>query len=175
MPVASLPSTDGRRLCLHFIPGLLLLPRRSRSYFWLMTSTKAELLRQVFDTTGRSVDVHLIASAEKIITFLHGQHEFAGRVLPDLILLDYRLPGNNGHVLSMLKGDPDLRSIPVIALCRSDALEDIKAVYDQHVNCCIVKPLRQEDLTEAVTAALCFWIDVALTVRPARTTRHETE
>ena len=37
-----------------------------------------------------------------------------------LVFLDYRMPSNGGRVLSILKGDPDLRVIPVVVLTGRD-------------------------------------------------------
>lgn len=48
-----------------------------------------------------------------------GSHglDMAARHRPDLVLLDIQLPGMDGHaVLSALKNDPELRSIPVVAV-----------------------------------------------------------
>ena len=48
---------------------------------------------------------------------------------PDLVLLDLNLPRRDGReVLRDIKGDPELRRIPVVVLTTSDAEEDVLAV-----------------------------------------------
>ena len=139
---------------------------------------EGELLRRAFALTPRLVDVHLIASPEKAIAFLYSQDGLHTQPRPDLILLDYLMPSEGGHVLSMLKGDPDLRIIPVIAMCRSHSPEEIRAIYDRHANCCILKPTHVEDLTQALETALLFWMEIALTIHkvpPSRVSRTTEE
>jgi len=74
------------------------------------------------------------------------------------------MPSNGGRVLSMLKGDPDLRMIPVIAFSQWASTQDISEIYDRHANCCISKVTAAADLTQSVRTALNFWIDVAVLV-----------
>ena len=43
--------------------------------------------------------------------------ELAGRVRPDLILLDIQLPGMDGYTVARaMKGDPRLRTVPIVAV-----------------------------------------------------------
>lgn len=81
---------------------------------------------------------------------------------PDLILLDLNMPRMRGdEVLRELKGDPDLRRIPVIVLTTSKAGPDVAACYDLHANCYVAKPLRLEDFVEVMSAIWRFWFGVA--------------
>src|SRR5262245_20492499 len=61
---------------------------------------------------------------------------------PDLILLDLNLPKVSGpEILELVKGDPQLRRIPVVVLTTSSAEEDIVHTYDRHANAYITKPV----------------------------------
>jgi CheY-like chemotaxis protein len=63
-------------------------------------------------------------------------------IRPDLILLDLNLPRVDGReVLSEIKSDPDLRSIPVVVLTTSQADEDIVRSYNLHANAYVTKPV----------------------------------
>jgi CheY-like chemotaxis protein len=63
-------------------------------------------------------------------------------VRPDLILLDLNLPRVDGReVLQEIKGDPDLRRIPVVVLTTSQADEDIVRSYNLHANAYVTKPV----------------------------------
>jgi len=89
--------------------------------------------------------------------------------LPGLILLDLNLPRVDGReVLSRIKGDPDLKRIPVIVLTTSTREEDVVRTYDLGVNTFISKPVRFEDFIKVVTAIQEYWIVIA-TLPPATT------
>lgn len=60
---------------------------------------------------------------------------------PDLLLLDLRMPGRDGHeVLEELKADPALRRIPVAVLTSSDRDEDLARSYGLGGNHFLTKP-----------------------------------
>ena len=60
---------------------------------------------------------------------------------PDLLLLDLKMPGRSGHeVLQKVKGDPQLRRIPVAVLTSSDRDEDVARSYGLGGNHFITKP-----------------------------------
>jgi len=66
---------------------------------------------------------------------------------PDLILLDLKMPGRTGHeVLQMVKGDEDLRRIPVAVLTSSDRDEDMARSYGLGGNHFITKPEDPQEL-----------------------------
>jgi two-component system, chemotaxis family, response regulator Rcp1 len=80
---------------------------------------------------------------------------------PDLILLDLNLPRKSGlQVLAEIKGDPDLRRIPVAVLTSSRAERDILASYDLHANCYITKPVDLDRFISAVQAIEEFWFTI---------------
>ena len=128
---------------------------------------EAKLLGRLFELPG--LIVHTVSTPEEAIRFLYKDGEFASVPAPHLVFLDYRMPSNGGRVLSILKGDPDLRIIPVVALSVAASEEDIGEIYGRHANCCINKPTHASDLTQAIRNALAFWMDVALVRRHAIT------
>jgi CheY-like chemotaxis protein len=84
---------------------------------------------------------------------------------PDLILLDLNLPGLDGcQVLSQIKGDPDLRIIPVIVLTTSQRDEDVLQTYQAGANTYIPKPAEYASYCELVATLRDYWIDTALKV-----------
>ena len=95
-------------------------------------------------------------------------HDFGGALkmlegagpgcLPDLVLLDLHMPGQNGlHLLERMKTDDRLRRLPIIVLSTSAAPSDIAAAYRLHANCYIVKPIDLDDFTAKIRLALDFW------------------
>ena len=74
---------------------------------------------------------------------------------PDLLLLDLNMPGRAGHeVLAHLKGDPDLRSVPVAVLTSSDRQEDMARSYGLGGNHFITKPPNPAELERRLRALM---------------------
>ena len=68
--------------------------------------------------------------------------DYADAVRPDLILLDLNLPRMDGReVLSEIKSDPRLKTIPVVVLTTSRAEQDVLRSYELQANCYITKPV----------------------------------
>jgi two-component system, cell cycle response regulator len=73
----------------------------------------------------------------------------ARREKPDLILLDVTMPVMDGvDMLSQLKSDPDLKSIPVVMLTAEAGRENILKIAKIGVRDYIVKPFKEEVLVE---------------------------
>jgi CheY-like chemotaxis protein len=71
---------------------------------------------------------------------------------PDLILMDYHIPGKDGITLTAeIKSDPILRNIPIIAISADIYSNDdfIEAGCDSFLR----KPLRKTKLTRAIAEA----------------------
>ncbi len=67
--------------------------------------------------------------------------EVVDRERPDLVLLDLRMPGRDGHeVLEYLKDHPELRTIPVAVLTSSDRDDDLAKSYGLGGNHFLTKP-----------------------------------
>lgn len=93
--------------------------------------------------------------------YLWREGEYADAPRPDLILLDLHMPRMNGQeVLAEVKGDPDLRRIPVVMMTGSSEERDIMAAYNQHVNSYVVKPVDLEQFIAAVRSIEHFWFTV---------------
>jgi len=97
-----------------------------------------ELARDVLQTAGYIV---LEArTAEEGVTL-------AGAVVPDLILLDIRLPGMNGlDAVRSLKRDLRTRSIPVVALTAQAMRGDQEAAFAAGFDGYITKPINTRTL-----------------------------
>ncbi len=78
---------------------------------------------------------------------------------PDLVLLDFNLPGKNGcEVLAEIKSDPQLRSIPVIMFSTSRSKEDVQACYERHANAYVRKAGSLDEAMRIVKAIDQFWM-----------------
>lgn len=79
----------------------------------------------------------------------------AARELPDLILLDVMMPGLSGfEVLRRLKGDPALRSMPVIMVTAKGHERDVLNGLRSGAVDYVVKPFSLKELAARVELAL---------------------
>jgi len=80
---------------------------------------------------------------------------------PEIILLDLNLPKNSGFdVLTELKSNTVLKSIPVVILTTSKAEEDIAKSYSLSANCFITKPIDLNEFLEVFKTIEEFWLNI---------------
>jgi two-component system, chemotaxis family, response regulator Rcp1 len=124
-----------------------------------------EITRRALEKGQVKNELTIARDGQDALDILFGSGSRAS--LPGLILLDLNLPRVDGReVLSRIKGDPDLKRIPVIVLTTSTREEDVVRSYDLGVNTFISKPVRFEDFIKVVTAIQEYWIVIA-TLPPA--------
>jgi CheY-like chemotaxis protein len=103
----------------------------------------------------------VVTNGEDAIAYLRKHGRFADVPTPDLVLLDLNLPRRDGReVLREVKGDEELRRIPIVVLTTSDAEEDVMSSYDLHANAYVRKPVDFEQFVAAVRAIDDFFITV---------------
>jgi CheY-like chemotaxis protein len=109
-------------------------------------------------------DLRFVEDGEELLDYLYHRGKFAGEGAaprPGLILLDLNMPRMDGReALREIKGDPALRSIPVVVLTTSKAEEDIYRTYDLGVNSFITKPVQFESLVEVMKALGKYWFEI---------------
>ena len=106
-------------------------------------------------------ELNVVGDGLEAMMYLRGEGEYAGRARPDLILLDLNLPKKSGlEVLEEIKGDQQLRGIPVVILTTSDAEQDVLRTYDLHANCYITKPVDLDQFVVVAEAIEGFWLSL---------------
>ncbi len=103
--------------------------------------------------------VHVRDGADAL-DYLYRRGEFEGRAgaQPALVLLDLKLPKVDGlEVLRQIKGDADLKTIPVVMMTSSREERDLVDSYELGVNAYVVKPVKFKDFIDAVKQVGGFW------------------
>jgi chemotaxis family two-component system response regulator Rcp1 len=104
----------------------------------------------------------VVSDGEEALAYLRHQGKYVGAARPALVLLDLNLPRRDGRqVLAEIKGDPGLRSIPVIILTNSKAERDVTKTYQLGANCYVAKPVDWSDFLAAVKEIQTFWLTIA--------------
>jgi CheY-like chemotaxis protein len=119
------------------------------------------MTREAFEHYKIRNTLHVVTDGEQALQFVRRQGDFADAPRPGLIMLDLNLPRRDGlEVLAELKGDPDLRLIPVVILTTSQAEEDILRSYALHANAYVAKPVDFERFIDVIRQIDNFFITV---------------
>ncbi|WP_043817171.1 response regulator [Deinococcus maricopensis] len=111
------------------------------------------LTQEAFEEARVPNRLHIARDGVEAMQFLRREAAFANKPRPDVILLDINMPRKNGlEVLEELKGDPELKTIPVVVLTTSQADEDILRSYQSHASSYIVKPVEFDNFYQAIQA-----------------------
>jgi CheY-like chemotaxis protein len=121
----------------------------------------ADLVQEALRESAVPSQVNVVPDGTEALAYLRGQGPYAAAILPDLILLDLKMPRKSGlDVLAEIKADEALRRIPVILLTRSDAPEDILKAYDLQASCYITKPQDLEEFQRVMNTLKEFCLTI---------------
>jgi len=105
----------------------------------------------------------VVKNGADALSLLRRQGQHVGAARPDLILLDLNLPKKDGRkVLAEIKGDDNLKRIPVVILTTSEDEQDVLESYNLHANCYIVKPLDLDRFITVVKSIEDFWLRIVV-------------
>ena len=116
---------------------------------------------EALQTSRVTNNLNCVVNGEEALAYLRRAGEYADATRPDLVLLDLNLPRRDGReVLAEVKGDADLRRIPVVVLTTSQAEEDVLRSYDLHANAYVTKPVDFENFVDVVRSIDEFYFTV---------------
>ena len=119
----------------------------------------AELVGRAVSDLGLAVELVRLVDGAQALDFLHRRAPFTDVPLPDVILLDLRLPRVDGlEVLDQIKTSPELQSLPVVVMTTSAAERDVVRAYESRVNAYVVKPVDAQVLQQMVRDIGIFWV-----------------
>ncbi len=120
----------------------------------------ARITESVF-TERQDSSFSQVRDGVEAMAFLRREGDFVDAPRPDLVLLDLNLPKKDGRkVLAEMKGDPELRRIPVVVLTTTEDQKEVHDAYDKCVNCFVTKPAELEQYTWVLKAIADFWLNI---------------
>ena len=104
-------------------------------------------------------DVRVARDGEEALAMLFGNGPEGLPYLPQVILLDLKLPKVEGlEVLRRIRETERTRMLPVVVLTSSDEESDIVRSYKLGVNSYIRKPVNFKDFAEATVQLGLYWL-----------------
>lgn len=119
-----------------------------------------ELTLEALNENNLANNVVVVKDGVEAMEYLNAEGPFENRPEgnPAVLLLDIKMPRMNGiEVLSAIRGDEKLKSIPVVMLTSSREEPDLKKCYELGVNAYVVKPVAFNEFLEAVKHIGIFW------------------
>jgi CheY-like chemotaxis protein len=103
-----------------------------------------------------------VTDGKLAVAYLAGTKPYEDRTehpLPGLLLLDLSMPGKHGlEVLTWLKGEPHLSSLPVVVMTSSNQESDIHRAYLLGANGFLIKPGDPDELLRIVKGLADYWL-----------------
>ena len=116
----------------------------------ILLADDEENLRVLVEMTLEGPDVRILHAANGEATLAVARREH-----PDLILLDWRMPGKNGiEVARELRAEPATADIPIVMLTAMGSEEDRRLGFELGVRAYLVKPFSPLVLLECVQELL---------------------
>ena len=81
--------------------------------------------------------------------------------MPDLILLDLKMPRLNGHeFLKHVRENPSTAHIPIVVLTTSNEVKDIAISYELGANSFLRKPVNFVEFTRVIERLSRYWLEL---------------
>lgn len=119
-----------------------------------------ELTLEALSENNLANNVVVVKDGVEAMEYLNAEGPYENRPEgnPAVLLLDIKMPRMNGmEVLTAIRANDKLRSIPVVMLTSSREEPDLKKCYELGVNAYVVKPVAFKEFLEAVKHIGIFW------------------
>jgi CheY-like chemotaxis protein len=110
--------------------------------------------------SGLSNELTWVKDGQEALDYIYREGAFAQRPegQPAVVLLDLKMPRVDGlQVLAKVKGDPTVRTIPIVVLTSSNEEIDVVRSYGLGVNAYVVKPVGFTEFVSALKDLGVFW------------------
>ncbi len=123
-----------------------------------------ELTRRAFERVDVEDDIDVATDGAEALDYLFRRGRFAdrnGHDMPDLILLDLRLPRLGGiEVLREIRSNDATRLLPVVVLTSSTEEVDLVSCYREGANSYVRKPIDFAKMLDLVKSLQGYWLEL---------------
>jgi CheY-like chemotaxis protein len=123
------------------------------------------LLKRAFSEAKIQNPSYVVSTGPELMSYLKGEGKFVNRdeyPLPDLLLVDIKLPGFTGlEVLGWVRSQPGLSGLRVLVLTSSDHMKDVNDAYRLGANSFLLKPYDFSDLVYLAKMIQEFWLRIS--------------
>ena len=131
----------------------------------------ADLTVSVMREHGVDAEISVVEDGVEALAYLGLDAGSASRELPDLLLVDLKLPRMGGlELLERLRAEERTSHLPVVILTSSIEDEDVASSYALGANSYVRKPVDYDEFVEVARKLGEYWLDVNHPP-PARTAR----
>lgn len=119
-----------------------------------------QLALHAFEEANLANDVVVVRDGQEALDYLRKEGNFAERQdgNPAIVFLDLKLPKLDGlQVLSRIRSEASLQTLPVVMLTSSREESDLARSYGLGVNAYVVKPVAFPDFIKALKELGLFW------------------
>ena len=125
-----------------------------------------DLLSHAVQRLGAPIELDVAGDGDEALRILHEACSVGGQYPTDLILLDLNMPKKSGlEVLREIKGDRQLRQIPIVIVTASRSPSSIEEAYRTGAACYFAKPADFEEMKGFVRNMCDFWKMVCYPVK----------
>ena len=108
-------------------------------------------------------ELHFVEDGVELLEYLVRKGKFEDKTVsprPGLILLDLNMPRMDGReALEAIKGNPNLKGIPVVILTTSKQEEDMVKGYNLGAASYITKPVTFDGLVDLMKTLGKYWVE----------------
>jgi CheY-like chemotaxis protein len=110
------------------------------------------LTREILSETERAAyQVNAVKDGIEALMYLRRSDGYKNAPKPDLILLDLHLPRMNGHeLLTRIKADQKLKTIPICIFTTSETKEDREKAKGLQADGYLTKPMNLQEFEETI-------------------------
>jgi CheY-like chemotaxis protein len=131
-------------------------------YILLADDSKSdvELAKRALERQKVANEIVTVCDGAEALDFLFRRGRFSAREKRDplIVLLDINMPKVDGfEVLTRMKSDPELRSIPVVMLLSSPQGPDVDECHRLNANASMVKPVDFDQFAGMLRTIGKFW------------------
>lgn len=127
----------------------------------------AELIKKNLNRAGIVNPIMRFKNGQEVVDFLFrsgtGPARESGK--PYVLLLDIRMPKMSGiEVLERIKGDPELRKMPVVMITTTDDPREVERCHDLGCSNYITKPIEYDSFVNSIRQLGLFLLIVQVPV-----------